>query len=321
MALVLALVAWSAGSASAEIVIGGPAPFAPPRPAAASLPFAWSATMRSTADQVHTEGRLRFGVLSAGIGTLARVGDDARFLHHEGLTAGVRAERGAFAIDVDWVDYGAHRITHLVDGVIAGDSILVPAHTVVSGVAYPTRGFLLTASFHRAPFALDLRTVTRGGTDGGRLLPGQAIAEWELGRAALLAGFGRPARLGRLGYEPQAFAGVSLSLGPRAGASAGAQDVAPAGPAFRAFRSGGFVRLEVDAPRARRVEVASDASAWEPAVLAPAGKGHWEGMIAAGPGTLRLLMRVDGGAWLPPPGLPVAHEPTTGDVGILVLDE
>ena len=45
------------------------------------------------------------------------------------------------------------------------------------------------------------------------------------------------------------------------------------------------------------------------------------GVPSLGPGTLRLLMRVDGGAWLPPPGLPVAHEPTTGDVGILVVGD
>jgi hypothetical protein len=98
-------------------------------------------------------------------------------------------------------------------------------------------------------------------------------------------------------------------------------DEEPTAPAFHAFRSGGRIRLEVEAPGARHVEVASDASAWEPVALAPAGKGRWEGLIDGGAGSLRILMRVDGAAWQPPPGLPVAHEPATGDVGILVLHE
>jgi hypothetical protein len=282
-------------------------------------PLAWSATIGSMADQVRMEGRVHFGSLSVGIGSLSRVADASRVLHVEGITAGLGAEFGALELGVDWVDYGAHTITRLEGGLMAADTFYIPPHPVVVRADYPTQGFLLSARFQRAPFALDVRTLTASGAGRGSLLPVQAIAEWTRGRAALLAGYGRPSYYGQLGFEPHPFAGLSWSLGPgvRTSAASEGSDASPAVPAFHAFCSGDVIHLEVEAPRARSVEVASDVNAWEPVALMRAGDGHWAGSIAAGPGTLRILMRIDGGAWQPPPGLPVAHEPTTGDVGII----
>ncbi len=70
---------------------------------------------------------------------------------------------------------------------------------------------------------------------------------------------------------------------------------------------------------ATRVEIASDVSGWQPALLAPAGADTWTVTLPVTPGLHRLNVRLDGGEWLVPGGLtPVADE-FGGSVGLFVV--
>ena len=90
----------------------------------------------------------------------------------------------------------------------------------------------------------------------------------------------------------------------------------------------GRVALEVQAPGAHVVEVMGDFTGWNPLPLvrvAPRRPGlraldvPWQIELRPGSGAHRLSLRIDGGAWLPPPGLPTALDEFGGVVGLLVV--
>jgi hypothetical protein len=91
---------------------------------------------------------------------------------------------------------------------------------------------------------------------------------------------------------------------------------------------GGRVALEVHAPGAGLVEVMGDFTGWSPRPLlrvAPRRPGlraldaPWQIELQPGSGAHRVSLRIDGGAWLPPPGLPTALDEFGGVVGLLVV--
>lgn len=82
--------------------------------------------------------------------------------------------------------------------------------------------------------------------------------------------------------------------------------------------SGGGVRL-VLAVEAQTVEVSCDATGWLAVRALPAGPDLWEVILPLPPGLHRIAMRVDGGAWRSPPGLPKALDDFGGEVGLLVV--
>lgn len=76
--------------------------------------------------------------------------------------------------------------------------------------------------------------------------------------------------------------------------------------------------LRVRAPAAQRVEVMGDFTDWEPVTLSPTA-GVFSGSFALGPGTHRLVVRVDGGAWRPAANTPAVDDDFGGRVGLLVV--
>lgn len=80
----------------------------------------------------------------------------------------------------------------------------------------------------------------------------------------------------------------------------------------------GMATLEVTAPRARSVEIAADFTDWEPVPLVP-GDGAWRHEQHLAPGTYRINIRFDGGAWEVPEGLPTVADEFGGEVGLLVV--
>jgi hypothetical protein len=78
--------------------------------------------------------------------------------------------------------------------------------------------------------------------------------------------------------------------------------------------------LEVRAPGARLVEVAGDFSRWEPVKLEHVGGDRWETMVALEPGVHQVNVRVDGGAWMPPPGAPTSADGYGGTSGVVVAE-
>ncbi len=80
-------------------------------------------------------------------------------------------------------------------------------------------------------------------------------------------------------------------------------------------RTGFALRL----PDARRVEMRGDFTGWEPLVLAGTGSGWWEATVQVAPGLHEIEIRVDGGDWRPPPGLPTTLGAFDSQVGVIVV--
>lgn len=79
--------------------------------------------------------------------------------------------------------------------------------------------------------------------------------------------------------------------------------------------------LELDAPGAAHVEISGDFTRWQPVVLERRTGNRWAVTIPIAPGVHRLVVRVDGGGWMPPPGLPQVVDLYEGTVGVLVAPE
>jgi hypothetical protein len=99
------------------------------------------------------------------------------------------------------------------------------------------------------------------------------------------------------------------------------QPIAP--PVVRSFevRTTPAARVfVVQAPTATRVELAGDFTDWEPLALQQAPDGTWRLERAVPAGSHRFNLRVDGGAWGVPPGVPTLRDDFGGVVGVLLLD-
>ena len=119
-----------------------------------------------------------------------------------------------------------------------------------------------------------------------------------------------------------------LSLGVRLSPTA---DKAPrrerplvAGAAVTSFAvdsaGAGRYRFRVIAPRASRVEVSGDFTAWKPLSLARDPGGEWTAVAPLTPGAHRVNVRVDAGRWIAPPGMTTMNDDFAGEVGVLVID-
>jgi len=80
----------------------------------------------------------------------------------------------------------------------------------------------------------------------------------------------------------------------------------------------GGATIEVRAPSASHVELSGDFTRWTPITL-ERGKGdRWTLTARLSPGIHRFVVRVDGGSWLPAPGLPQTVDSYEGTVSVIV---
>ena len=82
--------------------------------------------------------------------------------------------------------------------------------------------------------------------------------------------------------------------------------------------SDGDFALVIRAPNAHRIEVRGDFTDWVTKDGIPDRNGQWKLPIFIKPGMHRVTISIDGGAWAPPAGLPVATDDFGGTVGILI---
>jgi hypothetical protein len=95
---------------------------------------------------------------------------------------------------------------------------------------------------------------------------------------------------------------------------------APTVTAFEVIGVAGTThRIRVRAPRAQRVDVAGDFSEWAPVVLQAEGGGWWTVTVPLSRGSHEVNVRVDGGAWVVPPGLMSSTDEFGGSVGRLII--
>lgn len=115
----------------------------------------------------------------------------------------------------------------------------------------------------------------------------------------------------------RAAVGIQLAPGrrsepvvPAAERPAGRVTVEPAG--------GAGVRV-LFALAAETLDVSCDATGWAVVPAVETGPGRWAVVLPLEPGLHRITIRVNGGAWHAPPGLPKAKDDFGGEVGLLVV--
>ena len=119
------------------------------------------------------------------------------------------------------------------------------------------------------------------------------------------------------GLSHNATLGVRLTSAVNAAAEPA--DVRPRAPEFKLRHLGAdWYVIEVRARAAGPVEVMGDFSAWQPRALGHVTGSRWARAMRLEPGVHQIQVRVDGGAWSPPSGLPAASDGFNGDVGVFV---
>ena len=209
-----------------------------------------------------------------------------------------------------------------------------------SGIGYAD-GRLL-AKLDHGPLEL---SGSVGARAGGRL-PAPAVdsrawgdvgvTAWIAPRLALVASAGTyPADLMQ-GFPSARFASLGLRVGGRSRARAeraGERADDRAREEWQASRRAGVEefslaravlpdgrrRLRVRAPAARSVEISGDPTTWTAVPMRAAGDGWWELDLPLGPGVHEIVVRLDGGAWLVPPGLALARDEFGGRAGRLII--
>ena len=122
------------------------------------------------------------------------------------------------------------------------------------------------------------------------------------------------------GLSHNARLGLRLTSAANAAAAEPA-DLRPRAPEFKLRHLGeDWYVIEVRARAAGPVEVMGDFSAWEPRALRHVTGSRWALALRLDPGVHQIQVRVDGGAWSPPSGLPAASDGFNGDVGVFVAD-
>lgn len=147
-------------------------------------------------------------------------------------------------------------------------------------------------------------------------------AVWISSQLAAVAGGGREPAQPTRGLPARAFASLGVMLAywpiPR-----GAVLVATPASLVRAFelRPAGVAlqRLTARIGGVESVEIMGDFTDWAPVQLVRRGRDQWELLIPMSPGVHQINMRIDGGKWIAPPGVPAIKDDFSGEVGVLVI--
>lgn len=158
--------------------------------------------------------------------------------------------------------------------------------------------------------------------DSRRWAAGSAVV-WITNRVAAVMGGGRvPANPSR-GLPARNYANFGLMLSY----SSIPRTTVPVKPltlaAVRDFEvrslSTGTQKITVRVGGVETVEVMGDFSDWTPLVLMRRGRDLWDITLPVSAGVHEINLRLDGGPWLAPPGLPTRRDSFNGDVGLLVV--
>jgi hypothetical protein len=146
---------------------------------------------------------------------------------------------------------------------------------------------------------------------------------WLNDRIAVVGGGGRQPALPLRGLPSRSYgmAGLELAYWP---ISKGAIPVSlPHAILVKSFemRPGatGTQKIVIHVGGVETVDVMGDFSDWSPLTLVRRGRDLWELSIPLSPGMHRINVRVDGGPWMAPPGIPTVHDSYSGDVGLMVV--
>ena len=144
---------------------------------------------------------------------------------------------------------------------------------------------------------------------------------WLTDRIAIVGGGGRQPALPLRGLPARTFgmAGLELAYWPM---SKTAVPVSlPHAPLVKSFEMkpglGGLQKFVIRVSGVETVDVMGDFSDWSPLMLSRRGRDLWELSVPLSPGMHQINVRVDGGQWVAPPGMPTMRDSFGGEVGLI----
>ena len=183
-------------------------------------------------------------------------------------------------------------------------------------------------------FSAGARSGSVGAAVGGtsRAWGSVSLVQWVSSRVALVGSAGSyPVDLTQ-GYPGGRFVTVAVRVASRNSRSAehaastraiAAADPPPATSAatFEVQTLAGNQRvLRLNAQSAHEVELNADFTQWQPTRFSRGSDGWWSLTLPIKPGTHQINIRIDGGAWMPPPGLMTSADEFGGIVGLMTIE-
>lgn len=158
--------------------------------------------------------------------------------------------------------------------------------------------------------------------DSRRWAAGTAVL-WITDRVATVMGGGRvPANPSR-GLPARNYANFGLMLSyssiPRTSVPVAPRTIAAVKDFEVRPMTTGTQKITIRVGGVETVEVMGDFSDWTPLLLMRRGRDLWDLTLPVSAGVHEINLRLDGGAWLAPPGLPTRNDSFNGAVGILVV--
>ncbi|HEY4131238.1 MAG TPA: glycogen-binding domain-containing protein [Gemmatimonadaceae bacterium] len=178
------------------------------------------------------------------------------------------------------------------------------------------------------PIELNAQTGYRFGdaydvTPDSRRWTSAMATVWVTDRVAFIGGGGRQPALPLRGLPARSFgmAGLEVAYSP---VSKNAIPVSlPHTVLVKKFEmqrsNGGMQKLVIRVGGVETVDVMGDFSDWSPLTLVRRGRDLWELNVPLSPGMHQINVRVDGGPWMAPPGLPTVNDSFNGFVGLIVV--
>jgi hypothetical protein len=146
---------------------------------------------------------------------------------------------------------------------------------------------------------------------------------WLNDRVALIGGGGRQPALPLRGLPARRFGMAGLEVAYTPVSRGGIPVSLPHTVLVKKFElhtaAGGMQKFVIHVGGVETVDVMGDFSDWAPLTLVRRGRDLWELNVPIEPGMHRINVRVDGGQWMAPPGLPTMHDSFSGDVGLFVV--
>lgn len=159
-----------------------------------------------------------------------------------------------------------------------------------------------------------------------------SVTGWIMSRVAIVASAGTYPVDFTQGFPGGRFASLSLRLGqrrfpPTASSSHEISDISPVSRASSSEnrlavrnRGGSTQELRFTSATAKTVEVMGDFTGWQPVRLSNDASDVWTGSFRIGRGIHEVNVRIDGGSWRAPAGLPSKKDEFGGSVGVLIIE-
>lgn len=284
----------------------------------------------SAADALHAAiSEVRVGVARHGFRAWAGYAATAFRAPGDSTDANVRSLGLGAPVGDAVVEVSVRNARYTEPGVVVRDTFFVVLgryrytsrrrDTGIFGRAYTDAELLVEVPLGPLDMGLTVGSRVNGAESGG--VWGRAAVTLPLSeRFALLGAVGRQPRLPELRREGGWFtvAGIQVNLptGHRP-----PPDAAPTPPPFQVLDrdDAGLRTIVVRGIHAGTLELRGDFTNWQPAAMTRLEDGVWSVTLPLPPGTHRVTMRVDGGAWTPPPGVPTLADEFSGRVGVMVV--